>query len=286
MTKNISQNKAVYTPQHYKNFAGALEAFFAQECPQLGGFRTRQVLVSSINNMIAKFFPDGSKIKPGQVNWITVHKDEKCSYGKSIKNTRLTNVILDLIQDKDALDRASGKKLREIKKEAAIRLNKQAFEQNGCLTNAETSILLKIAPSTVSKYIKEYELENKTVVPRRGTIHDIGPSLTHKRIIIHKLFIERKTVQQVSRETFHSLDAIQRYISCFKQVLLCRKKGFSTEQIAFTLDRSARLIKEYESIIEDYKNKGYVLKNIENYIVPSETNFQQDINYMLDQQRG
>ncbi len=283
MTKNISQNKAAYTPQYYKNFAGALEAFFAQECPQLGGFRTRQVLVNSINNMIAKFFPDGSKIKPGQMSWITVHKDEKCSYGKSIKNTRLTNVILDLVQDKDALDRASGKKLKDVKKEAVVRLNKQAYKQNGCLTNAETAILLKISPSTVSKYIKEYELENKTVVPRRGTIHDIGPSLTHKRIIIHKLFIERKTVQQVSRETFHSLDAIQRYISCFKQVLLCKKKEFSTEQTAFALGRTARLIKEYETIIEDYKSKGYVLKNVENYIVPSESNFQQDINYMLEQ---
>lgn len=283
MTKNISQNKAVYTPQFYKNFIGALEAFFAQECPQLGGFRTRQVLVNNINNMVENFFVDGSKMKPGQLNWVTVHKDEKCSYGKSIRNTRLTNVVLDLIQDRDALDRASGKKLREIKKEAVVRLNKQAFEQNGCLTNAETSILLKISPSTVSKYIKEYELENKTVVPRRGTIHDIGPSLTHKKIIIHKLFIERKTVQQTSRETFHSLDAIQRYISCFKQVLLCKKKEFSTEQTAFALGRSTRLIKEYESIIEDYKQKGYVHKNIEDYIVPSESNFQQDINYMLDQ---
>jgi predicted transcriptional regulator len=283
MTKNISQNKSVYTPQFYKNFAGALEAFFARECPQLGGFRTRQVLVNNINNMIEKFFPNGTKIKPGQVSWITVHKDEKCSYGKSIKNTRLTNVVLDLIQDRDALDRASGKKLKDIKKEAAVRLNKQAYKQNGCLTNAETAILLKVSPSTVSKYIKEYELENKTVVPRRGTIHDIGPSLTHKRIIIHKLFIERRTVQQVSRETYHSLEAIQRYISCFKQVLLCKKKEFSTEQIAFALGRSTRLIKEYEAIIEDYKSKGYVLRNVENYVVPSESNFQQDINYMLDQ---
>ena len=210
-----------------------------------------------------------------------MHEYRVYPYGKSIKNTKLTNVVLDLVQERDPLDRANGKRLREMKKEAVARLHNQAFEQNGCLTNAETSILLKISPSTVGKYIKEYELENKTVIPRRGTIHDIGPSLTHKKIIIHKLFIERKTVQQTSKETFHSLEAIQRYISCFKQVLLCKKKDFSTEETAYALGRSIRLIKEYENIIEEYRNKGYVIKNIENYEVPSETRLQQDINYMI-----
>ena len=210
-----------------------------------------------------------------------MHEYRVYPYGKSIKNTKLTNVVLDLVQERDPLDRANGKRLREMKKEAVARLYNQAFEQNGCLTNAETSILLKISPSTVGKYIKEYELENKTVIPRRGTIHDIGPSLTHKKIIIHKLFIERKTVQQTSRETFHSLEAIQRYISCFKQVLLCKKKDFSTEETAYALGRSIRLIKEYENIIEEYRHKGYVIKNIESYEVPSETRLQQDINYMI-----
>jgi hypothetical protein len=114
-----------------------------------------------------------------------------------------------------------------MKKEAVARLHNQAYEQDGCLTNAETAVLLKISPATVGKYIKEWETENNTVVPRRGTIHYIGPSLTHKKIIIEKLFIEKKTVQQVSRETYHSLQAIQRYISTFKQVLLCRKKKSS-----------------------------------------------------------
>ena len=114
MSKQISDNEAVYKPQYYKTFPGALEAFFSQECPQLGGFRTRQVLVKSINDMVLNFFPNTSNMRQGQVNWITVHKNEKSSYGKSIKNTKLTNVILDLVQERDPLDRANGKRLREM----------------------------------------------------------------------------------------------------------------------------------------------------------------------------
>ena len=282
MNKNVSANEAMYTPQFYKTFLGALESFFHEECPQLGGFRTRQVLVKNINEMVKRFFPKTHHLRQGQIPWTTVHKDEKMSYGKSIQKTRLTNVVLELVQEQDPLDRAKGKKLREIKKEAVARLHHQAYEQSGCLTSAETAILLKISPPTVGKYIKEWEIENKKVIPRRGTIHDIGPSLTHKKIIIEKLFIEKKTVQQVSRETYHSLQAIQRYISAFKQVLLCRKKNFNIEETAYAIGKSIRLTKEYYKIIEEYKERGYVIDNIQKYDIKNETNLQKDINYMLE----
>lgn len=271
MKQNLSANQATFSPQAYKTFEGALEAFLSSECPQLGGFRTRQVLAKSILDMVNQFFPETSHLRPGQITWPTVHRDERSSYGKSIRQTRLTTVKLDLVKSTDAQERAKGKKLRAIKKEAIARMCKQSYEQEGCMTNAELAILLKISPSTVGKYIKEWELDNHEVLPRRGSIHDIGPTLTHKKIIIEKLFIEQKTVQQVSRETYHSLAAIQRYIGTFKQVLLCKQKGMSRSEIAFALKRTERLIKEYEEIIDEYKDKNYVLEAMLNCEVDIET---------------
>lgn len=280
MKQHISANHATFNPQLHKSFEGALGAFFEQECPQLSGFRTRQVLVKCINDMVLQFFPETSHMRPGQITWPTVHKDEKGSYGKSMKNTRLTNVVLDLVQQQDAADRADGKKLRDIKKEATARLCRQAFEQDGCMTNAEIAIMLKISPLTVSKYIAEIETESQTVLPRRGTIHDMGPSLTHKKIIINKLFIEQKTVQQVSRETYHSVRAIERYIVAFKQILLCRQKGMNTEEIAFSVRKTARLVKEYEKIIDEYKDSNYILGKLLNLEVGIESSFEKMINSM------
>lgn len=271
MKHNIDANHATFTPQAYKSFEGALEAYFSIECPQIGGFRTRQVLVKSIMDMVSQFYPETSHMRPGQVVWPTVHRDEYSSYGKSIKNTRLTTVTLNLVQSCDAMDRAKGKKLRAIKKEAVARMCQEAFHQEGCLTNAELAILLKISPGSVSKYIKEWELETREVLPRRGSIHDIGPTLTHKKIIIEKLFLEQKTVQQVSRETNHSLPAIQRYISTFKQVLLCKKKGMSTEETAFSIGRTVRLIQEYEKILEGFKEKNYVMEALLKYEIEIES---------------
>lgn len=258
MKNIVSSNHATYSPQHYKTFLGALEAFFEQECPQLGGSKTRQVLAKSILDMVVQFYPESSHMKPGQVQWVTVDKDEKSSYGKAIKNTRLKPVKLNLVQETDAKERSEGKKLRVMKQEAVARLLKEAYDQGGCLTNAEVAILLKISPTTVGKYIKIWETEKEEVLPRRGTIHDIGPSLTHKKIIIRKLFIEKKTVPEVCRETCHSESAVQRYIDKFKRVLLCKKKGMSKEEISYSVKMTERLLDEYEDIIKEYKSEGYL----------------------------
>jgi hypothetical protein len=67
-----------------------------------------------------------------------------------------------------------------------------------------------------------------TVLPRRGTIHDMRLALTHKKEIIEPLFLQGKSVEQVMRETYHSAEAITRQIVALKQVLLCHPKGLST----------------------------------------------------------
>jgi len=256
MSKRLAEQEASYGPQELKSFPGALNAFFSNECPQLGGQRTRQVLVQSIVQMIGRFYPQSTHLRPGQTPWVTVDKDEKSSYGKPMSETRLTSVVLDLIPANEATERKDGKKLREIKKAAVARVFTQAYEQGGCLTNVETALLLKLSPSTVSKYTREWELENNTLLPRRGTIHDMGPTLTHKKEIIERLFLQGKSVEQVMRETYHSAEAITRYIVAFKQVLLCHRKGLSTEEIAFAVKMSKRLVEEYQRLIAELATKN------------------------------
>jgi hypothetical protein len=262
MNKHLDANQRLFGPQQHKSFEGALFAFFESECPQLGGERTRRVLVQTVAGMVRGFYPQTSHLSPGQTTWVAVHKDAGPAYARSIKDTKLTPVVLDLLLADEAQRRANGEKLRDIKRDAAARLFNQAFQQDGVLTNAEVALLLKIAPATAGKYVAQWETEHNQVLPRRGTIHDMGPSLTHKRIIIHKLFIDQNTVEQVARDTNHSFEAIQNYIGTFRQVMLCRKKNMTTEETAFAIKRTPRLVKEYEAIIENYALQSGVLEKI------------------------
>jgi len=271
MEKNISERFDAYAPVAYKTFAGALNAFFENELPSLGGNRIRMTVVNAINAMVAKFFPETTHLKPGQTPWVTVSVDSKGAYGKRIKDTELVPVVLDLVQDVDARERAEGKRLRDVKMEAVARLCNQAYEQGGCMTSTELAVLLKMSPVTVGKYISKFEEEHGVVLPRRGTIHDMGPTLTHKKIIIEKLFVQQETVQQVIRETCHSARAIERYITSFKQVLMCQRKQMSLEETAFAVHKTPRLVQEYLDIIGMYREKGYIIERLLEYEVEMET---------------
>jgi predicted transcriptional regulator len=259
MKTRLSHNAAMYGPQEHKSFAGALDAFLRQECPQVGGKLSRQVLVQSLVEMVGRFYPETSHLKPGQITWTTIHKDTRSSYGRKIADCPLTSVVLDLVLPGDGKDRSEGRKLREIKRDAAARLFQQAFAQEGCMTLAEVAILLKVSAPSVSKYAREWETLNGKTLPRRGTIHDMGPTLTHKKEIVRKLFLEGKSVEQVQRETLHSPEAIHRYILAFKQVLLCKRKQLNPQETAFAVKMSPRLVQEYLNLIAQYGEENPAL---------------------------
>jgi hypothetical protein len=252
MTQQLSHLASLYEPQTHKTFEGALIAYFATEFPQLSGGRARLAVVRGLVEMVHRYFPATSHLRQGQTVWPTVDKSEVGSYGKKIDQTRLVSVILDLVRPEDAAERVAGKRLRQMKIEAVVRLLNQADAQGGCLTGAEVAILLKMSHCTVSTYIREYEAEHHVMLPRRGSVHDIGPTLTHKREICRMLFLEGKSLEATCRATRHGPRSVSRYITNFKQVLLCHQKGLVIDEIAHATRISKHVVKEYLGLIAEY----------------------------------
>jgi len=241
-----------YGPQAQKTFTGALEAFFFSEFPQLAGDRARRSVVQGIVEIVHRFFPATSNLRQGQTTWISVAKDEVAAYGKTIPKTRMVPVILSVMAEDEAAQRRDGKRLRDIKREAVARLCLETDAQGGCITAAELALLLKTTPTTVGKYIAHWEAENSKLLPRRGTIHDMGPTLTHKKEICRLLFLEGKTVSEVVRLTKHSTRAIDRYITNFRQVFTCKTKGLNAQETAHATKLSQRLVEEYHRLFDEY----------------------------------
>jgi hypothetical protein len=235
-----------------KTFTGALEAFFSKEFPQLAGDRARRSVVQGIVEMVHQFFPATSNLRQGQTTWISVAKNEVSSYGKSITQTRMVPVIVSLLAEDEAQQRRDGKRLRDIKREAVARACLEIDAQGGCVTGSELALMFKTTPTTVSKYIAQWEAEHGKLLPRRGTIHDMGPTLTHKKEICRLLFIEGKTVSQVVNLTKHSTKAIDRYITNFRQVFTCKTKGLTVQETAHATKLSKRLVEEYHRLFDEY----------------------------------
>ena len=241
-----------YGPAEQKTFTGALGSFFAREFPQLMGDRARRAVVQGVVEMVHRFFPETSHLRPGQTPWTTVAKQTSASYGKTINQTPLVGVVLNLIAEDEVSQRKNGMRLRDLKIAAVGRLCEQADDQGGCLTSAELAILLKTTPATIGNYIRAYENQTGRLLPRRGTIHDLGPTLTHKKEICRLLFLEQRSVSETCRITRHTPQAVNRYITNFKQVLTCKTNGLDVQQTAFATKLSRPLVEEYHRLFDEY----------------------------------
>jgi len=249
-TKDYLQ--ATYGPQVQKTFLGALEAFLFSEFPQLAGDRARRAVAQGISDLARQFYPATSHLNPGQTTWVSVAKDETSAYGKTISKTRLVPVVVTLIAADEAKQRKDGKRLRDIKRDTVARICNETDAQGGCITSVELAILLKVTPSTIGRYIADWQEQHDQLLPRRGTIHDMGPTLTHKKEICRLLFLEGKTVSETMRLTKHSSHAIDRYITNFRQVFTCKTKGLNPQETARATRLSPRLVAEYHQLIDDY----------------------------------
>ena len=134
-----------------------------------------------------------------------------------MKNLRLQPVVLSIVTYEDIQKRAKGVSLKEIRKCAEARILHEADKQSGTLAQTDLSLILSNTLTTIQKEIAEYERENNVVLPRRGTVHDLGRSMSHKKVICRKSVIDRKATPDIALETYHSPMAVDRYLGDFER---------------------------------------------------------------------
>jgi hypothetical protein len=242
-----------YEASDRKTFKSALCRLLHVEFPGIFGPTISGLFADKIDELYDRFHPPRSRFKPGQVLWTGVAIDDPPSRNKRIEDTRLVPVILDLVTVQDIEGMQTTGKRIPIRLAKIGRLFQQAYEQGAVLGHADVSLLLNMSISRISTYVINYERETGALIPPRGTIHDMGRSVTHKAIICYKSLVEKKPTSQVAQETFHSPEDVEHYVQCFRRIQLCRDKGLSPELIAQATGHSLALVQEYLDLIRDFR---------------------------------
>jgi hypothetical protein len=241
-----------YDASNRKTFKGALCHLLHTEFPGLFGPAVTRLFADKIDELYERFHPPRDRFKLGQLFWAGVAIDDPPSRNKRIEDTRLVPIVLDLVTPRD-IDEARVKGMRSQTRRAKIaRLFRQAHEQGAVLSLADVSLMIHINYSTLSRLVLDYERETGTVIPRRGTIHDMGRSVTHKKIICFKRLVEQKPTSQVAQETFHSPDEVEYYVQSLRRIQLCRDSGMSPEEAALATGHTLSLVREYLDLIEEF----------------------------------
>jgi len=107
----------------------------------------------------------------------------------------------------------------------------------------------------ICQLIAQYEKDHDCILPRRGTVHDMGRSVTHKVQICRKKLLEGKETPDIAKECFHSPMSVDKYLLDLHRINFCRKKGMSKEEICFSIQRSATLVEEYLKLIKEIEHE-------------------------------
>lgn len=246
-----------YRPEAAKSLRRTLYGFIKREFPRLGGSWVIWMFVDKLLEIVDSYRFFHGKMKPGQVVWPAVAVNERPVYRKPMWRTRLVPVIVTLVNQDDIADLRTNAERYQVLKHAIVRAAFDAYAQGGVLTCTDLGLLFHRSHNRVAAIIREYEEETGDIVPRRGNVHDMGRTVTHKRIICRKAYLEGKLTPVIARKTCHSPEAVDNYILDFARIYFATvQRGMTIEETVFAIQRPHYLVEEYVRMIEEFGLDG------------------------------
>ena len=238
-----------YNSAKHRFLKQSINDFFSRELPKLFGPKMREKLASELVDLVTKVMPEKEHVKPGQMVWNAVDINTRADS----RNPKFVPVVLTLIDEKDIEMLINGTKMSVIAENAVARIHKETYAQHALISQRDIGLFSWRLGSDISKKRKAYEKRTDTILPNVGTLHDVGTCISHKTVIIRKIIVENKDIIRVSRETNHSLKAVENYIKDFRRVETCYNKSDNIEFIALVTGLSKFLIKQYLDIIKIFR---------------------------------
>jgi hypothetical protein len=214
------------------------------------GIVTAQAIVEDLLNTIEQYYRyhDNSFLKPGQMVWHAVPLDEYPQKAKSMAQTKLKAVVLDIISEQDIEDMKQPLHHREIRIKKVERWTQQAFEQGALLSQLDLAVLLGVNEFTAGNYVREYYSLYGRALPTRGKIQNVGSGQTHKKEII-SLYLKGYLVPTICQKTNHSKEAVERYIRDFEAIRILNDKFDDINTISIITRLSDRVVQQYIQLI-------------------------------------
>ena len=237
--------RSAFGPLRDKSLKNALSHVIGRDFPRIGGDRIRELCAEMILEVVSSHLRPCEHLRHGQALWIGIDINDPPTRGRRTADTNLIPVILDVSTDEDIQARLDRVPVQERLRRKAIRLCEQAYHQGALLSSSDLAELMSGDASRISNILTSHERKTGKVVPRRATLHDLGCGVTHKRIICWKRYAEGKDSDQIAHETYHTVEAVDRYLGQFDRVRHCRMQGMTPAETAYALNCGRRLVEEY-----------------------------------------
>lgn len=222
-----------------------------------------RAIVEDILVTFEQCYPE--RVPPKTVVWLAVRRDSR-GQRKGLTSSDLLPVQLQVITTAEvqlltdpALGNAQRRQARPAFNQARfVRWCQEAYEQGGVLTYLDLSLLSGLSGGYIAYLLRQYEAQTGEIVPTRGTVHDIGPAVTHKAEVIRR-WLRHHLPAQIARALNHSQEAVDRYIADYQKVRLLAQK-FPACELPTLTGLTASVVQQYLALLDEYEPQLHLYK--------------------------
>jgi len=253
MKQRRSDRQETFSPLRNKTLVNVLRQQFITEFGYDNKVVFAEVMIERILETIEAFVKPASQMRPGQLLWMAVAHDGRKHAMQSMKEIPQVAVVLDLITDAELGMLADGKGFSTVRQQRHARLLKQALAQGGVLAQSDLSAISLRHHRAIHDDIRDVQREMGCLLPHRGSVQDIGATMTHK-VQVARMLEEGRLEPDIARQLSptHSLDAVERYAQTYKNVLKLLEHGFAPNEISGILCIGLRLVGAYIDIVNEH----------------------------------
>ena len=242
-----------FSPLRDKTLTSILRQLFITEFGYENKVIFAEAMIERILEIVDIFTKPASLLQSGQMLWIAVANDGRKHAYKQMKEIPQVPVVLDLVTDEDIQALSDGEDFITVRRRRHTRLLDQTREQGGALAYTDLNVITLSTESQVINDVARVQQAEGRLLPHRGTIHDVGPTLSHKVQVARLLedgYLEPEICKKLSPT--HSLRSVERYAQTYKNMTKLLERGFAPGEISGILSISKRLVQAYTNIVKEH----------------------------------
>ncbi len=251
-----SHKERTFGPLRDKTLWSMIRHKFITEYGYSDAVPLAEFIADDLMALIDRVCPPLKRVKPGQMAWLGVPKDlPRNQIGKRLRDIPLKPILLTVLTQKDVDDYIKAQSKKEhmtLRRQRIVRMLKEAMAQETTLPYADPAAIFGLGKSMVPRDAHCWQEEQDELLPHRGRIHDLGPTISHKEPIIERI-LQGQQIPEVAREFKHSVADVERYYTGYNAVeLTCRVTDDLTEIVRMTRLK-LNVVKQYYELVEKFQ---------------------------------
>jgi hypothetical protein len=206
-------------------------------------------IVDDICTVVRHYYARPGDLEAGQLIYHAPAVTERARRAKTIGHTKLVPVRLTIVADED-VDAIRAQAPAAVRRAIRVRrLTHEAYDQGGALSCADIGMLTGYSTSAVSMTAVALRQQGE-LLPLRGYVVDMGSYPTHKAIIV-RLYLQGLTTPDIAARTYHSKEAVDRYLRDFERVRLLAAKH-PREELPLLTGMAPRVVDQYLELLDEH----------------------------------